>query len=252
MEKMLAIVFSDEKTAYEGARALSDLNADGSIIVDAVAVIKKNDDGTVSNKRVEGDFPVQTLAGTAFGSLIGLLGGPVGFAVGAGVGAFTGLIGDLYMSGVDTDFLSDVSTALLPGKCAVVADVDEDWVTPVDTRMEALGGVVYRTSKMTVEDDHWSRAAAASRAELDQLKIEHAKARADRKAKLQAQIDKLSQRIDAKLGRAKARSQQVTQEFEAKVQALQKKADKEKGDSRAALDARIAQLRNNYQSRPHA
>ena len=43
---------------------------------------------------------------------------------------------------VDTDFLTDVATALTPGKYAVVADVDEDWVTPVDTRMEAVGGVV--------------------------------------------------------------------------------------------------------------
>ncbi|MGA2841551.1 MAG: hypothetical protein ABSG18_15475 [Steroidobacteraceae bacterium] len=47
---------------------------------------------------------------------------------------------------VDTDFLTDVATALTPGKYAVVADVDEDWVTPVDTRMEAVGGVVFRRS----------------------------------------------------------------------------------------------------------
>jgi hypothetical protein len=47
---------------------------------------------------------------------------------------------------VDTDFLADVATALTPGKYAVVADVDEDWVTPVDTRMEAVGGVVFRRS----------------------------------------------------------------------------------------------------------
>jgi hypothetical protein len=42
--------------------------------------------------------------------------------------------------------LTDVATALTPGKYAVVADVDEDWVTPVDTRMEAVGGVVFRRS----------------------------------------------------------------------------------------------------------
>ena len=169
MEKMLAIVFVDEKTAYEGARALSDLNGEDSIAVNAVAVIKKNADGTVSTKRVDGDFPIKTFAGTAIGSLVGILGGPVGVAVGAGVGAYAGLIGDLYASGVDADFLSDASAALIPGKCAVVADVDEDWVTPVDVKMESLGGVVFRTLKTTVEDDHWSREAAAARTELDQL-----------------------------------------------------------------------------------
>jgi hypothetical protein len=42
--------------------------------------------------------------------------------------------------------LADVATALTPGKYAVVADVDEDWVTPVDTRMKAVGGPVFRRS----------------------------------------------------------------------------------------------------------
>jgi hypothetical protein len=40
-----------------------------------------------------------------------------------------------------------------PGKCPVVADVSEEWVTPVDTRMEALGGVVFRTARQNVQDD---------------------------------------------------------------------------------------------------
>jgi hypothetical protein len=37
--------------------------------------------------------------------------------------------------------------------------------------MEALGGVVYRTLKTTVEDNHWSREAAAARAELDRMNV---------------------------------------------------------------------------------
>ena len=252
MDKMLAVVFDEEKAAYEGARALSDLNAEGSVAVNAVAVIKKNVDGTISTRRVDGDFPIQTFAGTAIGSVIGILGGPVGIAAGSAAGALAGLIGDLYTSGVDTDFLSDVSSALIPGKCAVVADVEEDWVTPVDTRMEAIGGVVYRTLKTTVEDDHWSRQARAARAELDQLKIEHAQVRADRKAKLQAQIESLTQRADTTLQRAQERARQVNLEFQTRLGALQEKAQREEGDAKAALDARIARLRSDYQKRIHA
>ena len=58
-------------------------------------------------------------------------------------GASAGVIGDFYVAGVDEDFLADVSTALLPGKFAVVADLSEEWITPVDVRMEVLGGVVF-------------------------------------------------------------------------------------------------------------
>ena len=249
MDKMLAVVFNDEKGAYEGVRALSDLNMEGSISVNAVGVIKKNADGTTSTRSVDGDFPIRTFAGTAIGSVIGILGGPVGLAAGSAAGALAGLVGDLYTSGIDADFLSDISTALVPGKCAVVADVEEEWVTPVDTRMEALGGVVYRTLKTTVEDDHWSREANAARAELNQMKVEHAQARADRKAKLQEQIERLSKRIDAKLQSAQERAHQVTLEYQSKLGALQKKAAQEEGRAKAALDARITQLRTDYQKR---
>jgi uncharacterized membrane protein len=252
MDKLVAVVFNDEKAAYQGTRALAEMNTEGSVDVGAMCVIKKEADGQMSTKQVEGEFPMATVAGTAIGAVIGVLGGPIGMAGGAAVGAWAGMVGDLYAEGIDVNFVSDVSAALTPGKCAVLAEVEEEWVTPLDTRMEALGGVVYRTYKWAVEEDHWRRDVAAARAELDQLKAEHARARADRKAKLEAQIDRLSKRLQAKLEHAQTRSQQITQEFQAKVQALQQKADKAKGDAKAALEARIAKLRSNYQSRPHA
>jgi hypothetical protein len=43
MKKILAIVCSDEKAAYEGVRALSALDREGSIDVNSLAVIKKNE-----------------------------------------------------------------------------------------------------------------------------------------------------------------------------------------------------------------
>jgi len=249
MDKMLAVVFKDEKAAYEGTRALSDLNAQGSIELDALAVIKKNADGGVSTKQVDGDFPIQTFAGTAIGAVTGLLAGPIGVAAGGAVGAWAGMVGDLYAAGVDANFVSDVSSALTPGKCAVVAEVEEEWVTPIDTSMEAIGGVVYRTPRSTAEQDQWKRETAAAKAQLEQLKTEQAQARADRKAKLQAQIEYLSKQINAKVDRAKAQSQQTTRDLQARVQALQQRADKEKGDTKAAFEARISKLRADYENR---
>ena len=254
MDKILAIVFKDEKSAYEGVSALHALDGEGSIVLNTLAVIKKNADGAVSTERVDDDFPppAGTLAGTAIGSLVGILGGPVGFAVGAGTGALLGLIGDVYTSEVDSDFLSDISTALSPGKYAVVADVDEDWVTPVDTRMETLGGVVLRMLKSDAKGERRAREAAARRAELDQLKAEHAKAHADRKAKLQAKIDQLRARLEKRLEQDQARAKQAAEAMQIKVQALQKKAATEKGDAKAATEARIARLREDYQRSQHA
>lgn len=252
MEKMLAVVFKDEKSAYAGAKELAALDAEGSVAIHAQAVIQKNPDGTVSTKRINDEFPIRTFGGTAIGSMIGLLGGPVGFGIGAATGALAGLFADVYTSDVDVDFLSDVSAALAPGKFAVVANISEEWVTPVDTRMEAIGGVVFRTLRMTVEEDRWDRAAASLRAEVNQLKAEHAKAQADRKLKLQARIDQLNARLEKKLEQSRAHSDQVKRELQAKVDSLQKKAAKEKGDVKAALEAQIAHLREDFKHRQHA
>jgi hypothetical protein len=57
MNKVLTIVFSDEKSAYAGVSALHALDGEGSIVLSTLAVIKKNNDGTVSQESVEDDFP---------------------------------------------------------------------------------------------------------------------------------------------------------------------------------------------------
>jgi uncharacterized membrane protein len=244
---VLVVVFNDESKAYEGSRALNQLDDEGSIAIHAESVIRKNADGTSTVKQAEGDFPIRTIGGTALGGLVGLLGGPVGWGIGAATGAVAGSFGDLYSAGVDADLLDDVSAALTPGKCAVVAEVSEESVTPVDTRMEGLGGVVFRASKRQVQDEQRARDVAALRAELDQLKIEQAQARAEQKAKLQARIDTLNAKLQHKLDGAKRRSEQIKSETDAKIQALQKKAAKAQGDVKAAMNARVERIREEYE-----
>ena len=140
--------------------ALNQLDTEGSITIHAEAVIKKNADGTVSVMQADGDFPVRTVGGTAIGSLIGAAGRTRWLWHRRDRRSLAGMLGDLYVAGVNADFGDDVSAALTPGKCAVVADVSEEWVTPVDSRMEAVGGVVFRSLRSTVEDDQRARDVA--------------------------------------------------------------------------------------------
>ncbi len=242
MERMLVVVFDDEQKAYDGSKALKELNFEDSISIHAQAVVKKNANGTVSVMQEEDDLPIRTVGGTAIGALIGLLGGPVGVAVGAVTGTFAGTVWDVNRAGVNADFLDDVSAKLTPGKWAVVADVEEEWVTPVDTRMEALAGSVYRTTRKQVKRDQNVRDISALKADVAQLKAEHAKARADRKAKLQTKIDNLNKKLHAKVEQEKQRWKQQKEENRAKADALKKKAAKAKGEPKARIQARIAEL----------
>jgi len=249
MEKMLVVVFDSEPKAYEGSRALAQLDAEGSVAIHAESVIKKNGDGTVTVEQLDGDFPVRTVGGTAIGSLIGLLGGPIGMGVGAAAGGLAGSIGDLHVAGVGAEFLDQVTAALASGKCAVLADISEEWVTPVDTRMESLGGTVFRTPRKSFEDEQRARDVAALRAEIDELKAEHARARADHKAKIQARIDKLTATLQGKFDEAKLRSDQIKSEAEAKIKALQTKAEKSQAEMKATMEARVAQIRKGYEQK---
>jgi uncharacterized membrane protein len=229
---MLVVAFDSENKAYEGKKALSKLEDEGSIAVYGHAVIGKNPDGTITLKQGDDPAPLGTLVGTSLGSLIGLLGGPVGLAIGATAGLFAGSLADLNNAGVGEDFIDDVRQELQPNKFAVVAEIDEDWTTPVDSRMEAIGGKVYRRALSEVRQTIHDENIAAMKADLAQLKAERAKAQADRKAKLQEKINQLDIKIKAQLEKAKKQREAAERQAKAKVEIVKAKA--------AALKAKAA------------
>ena len=226
MDRMLVVVFDNETKASEGKNALLQLDAEGSIGVYAYAVVAKNADGTAKVKQGDDSGPLGTLAGTALGSLIGVLFGPVGLAVGASAGFFGGATADLASAGVGQDFIDDVTKVLLPNRVAVVAEIEEDWTTPVDTRMESIGGIVFRRAYADVKHEIHEENVAAMKADLAQFKAEQAQARADRKAKLQEKITQLDSKIQAQLQKAKDKRQAAEAQAQAKVKILKAKAAK--------------------------
>jgi uncharacterized membrane protein len=224
MDRMVVVVFDKENKAYEGKKALLSLDAEGSISVYASVVVAKHADGTVSVKQADDPGPIGTLVGTSLGSLIGLLGGPAGLAIGASLGLVGGGIFDLNNVRIGEDFLDDVTKTLTPNKFAVVAEIDEDWTTPLDTRMEAIGGSVFRRALSDVTDAADQREIAAMKADLAQLKAERAKAQADRKAKLLDKINQLDSKIQAQLQKNKDRRLAAKRQAQAKAQILKEKA----------------------------
>jgi uncharacterized membrane protein len=223
MDRMLVVVFDDESKAYEGKKALVQLDKEGSIGVYGYAVLAKNADGSATVKQGDDVGPIGSLLGTSLGSLIGILAGPAGLAVGASAGLLAGEAFDVNNAGIGADFIDDVAKVLLPNRAAIIAEIDEDWTTPVDTRMEAIGGTVFRRALSEVKDTIYEENVAAMKADLAQLKAEHAKAQADRKAKLQEKINQLDSRIQAQLQKAKERSEAVERRAQAKVEVLKAK-----------------------------
>ena len=224
MERMLVVVFDNETKAFEGKSALRQLEREGDLAIYAGAVVTKRADGTADVKQYDDFGPVGSLVGTSVGGLIGLLGGPVGAVIGATSGLALGAAYDIGAARVGDDFIADVAKVLTPNKVAVIAEVEEGWTTPVDTRMEALGGTVLRRALWEVEDKIHDEKVAAMKADVAQFKEEMSKAHEQRKAKLKARVELLEARIDAQAKKVKADHEAFKQRQQAKRELLKKNA----------------------------
>jgi ABC-type phosphate transport system auxiliary subunit len=156
---------------------------------------------------------------------------------------------DLANAGVGEDFLNEVGRSLQPGKAAVVAEVWEEWTMPIDNRMEALGGVVFRRTRMEVVDEQIERDVAAFTAELAELEAERDRATGEARAKLQAKVDAAKGRLQAAQDAIQARIEASQKETEAKIKSLQEQAAKESGERKAKREARIAELKADQKRR---
>jgi uncharacterized membrane protein len=220
MDRMLVVVFDSEDKAYQGQRALQELDQEGSINMYGFAVVSKNANGTASIKKSSDSGPLGTLTGTALGSLIGLLGGPAGVVAGAAAGMYAGAAADLSNVGVAGDFIDDVSNAMTPGKVAVVAEVEENWITPVNSRMTSLGGTVYRRSLSEVRRTAYTEDMAAMKADINQMKTELSQTEAQHRARLQEDIERLQKKLSETERKAEDMSHAADRAAQAKLAAL--------------------------------
>jgi uncharacterized membrane protein len=249
MDKMIVTVFKDERSAYEGTNALRELHEEGSLTLYAFTVIFKDANGVITVKQAADEGPFGTFAGLATGSLIGLLGGPVGLAVGAAAGTLTGSLFDLVRVGVSDDFLSEVYMNLVPNKWAVVAEVDETWVTPLDTRMEEIGGVLFRRGRGEFMDLQIEREIAADEAEIERLETEYKHAVGDAKAKLKLKVDGARKRYEERRELLLKRIEEIEREGDAKIKLLQDQIANATGQAKANLEKRIADERAKHTTR---
>jgi uncharacterized membrane protein len=243
MSEFIVVVFPDEKKAYEGVHALKELDGEGSLTLYSNAVIQRNAEGRISVKERQADGPVGTAVGALIGGLIGMLAGPVGAAVGVAGGTAIGAFRDLFNLGVSDEFLGTISKELTAGKTAVVAEISEEWVIPLDSRMQAIGGTVMRELRDDFVDDQMQKRIGKLDAELKQRKAELAASRAEKVDTMKKAVSKVEQTLRAAADNAKGRVQHYREETDAKIHALQDQARKAHADAKSRINERIAEIR---------
>ena len=165
MNNYIAVVFDNDNKAFDGLHELWKLDDRGDITVHGAAVIHRDSYGHVEVATKRTDPGVRTAVGIGLGALLGALAGPIGAAAGASVavgtaagigaaaGGAVGLTADAVKSGEHEQAAFESGFVMKPGQSAVIAEISEDWTTPVDTAMARLGGVVFRRDKSAVRDD---------------------------------------------------------------------------------------------------
>ena len=251
MNKMLIAVFDDESAADAGLQALHRLHAEGDITLYASGVIAKDAKGVVCVKRSMDQGPIGTATGLAVGSLIGLLGGPMGVAVGAMAGTMVGAVRDFWGAGVGLDFIEEADKHLQPGKVALVAEIEEEWVMPVDIALEGAGGRVFRCTRSEVAEGQFNHDIAAFKAEIKDLESEASQASASIKTKLQARLVEARNSLDAAVERARYWSVTLNQEADAKAESLKEQLRQTKGEVKVKvkIEDRVKRVKSGYHER---
>jgi len=250
MNKFVVVIFQDETKAYQAVRELQELHQEGSVTVFATVVAQRETNGELSVKEKSSAGPVGLGVGAVLGALLGVFGGPVGAAIGLAAGGVAGGTVDIVQSGVSGEFLEEVRRDVAPGNFAVIAEVSEDWLTPLDTRMEALGGVIVRERRLDFVDDLIEKQASTRKAEFAQWKLERASQQAERmQSKLNAGVERAQKKLEHTADEARQRLDQTKQELQAKLHALEEQAAKAKPETKALISQRVAELRGDFAER---
>jgi uncharacterized membrane protein len=249
MNKVIFVGFDSEQKAYEGDRALHDLHLDGTLTLYNDAIVVKESGGKVVMRRAPDGEPAGTVGGMITGGLVGLLGGPLGAAVGLSAGTLIGAAFDLSEQGIDSDFVEDAGARLAPGKAALIAEIDEQWQVPLDTRMEALGANVLRQTRTQIEDAYLERDVETAERELAALEAEGAEKARQQAEKLQAKIDAAQRKLQAKQEQLAAKMQAIKDETNHKIAVLEAQVATANAESKTLLDERLAHVRSEYARR---
>jgi hypothetical protein len=214
MDRFLVVTFDSVLSARSALRSLAALDREGAI-ASYVAMVVSNRDG-IFERDAEPEAPNHSRIGAALNRFLSAVEGnrrdPEAL--------------EAEWVDVDVDFIGEVYSMLTIGRAAIVANIDEDRVTPLDTKMEALQGHVFRRARTVSTDAQLRERLSSLDAELARLDIEHANATAERRAKLEAAVRAMLDRRRRLIEANRARQLVLREEAAEKVALLvQKVAD---------------------------
>ena len=249
MDKMFVAVFDSESQASAAASAMKEQCDDSVLLVYALAVIVRDVWGiSVVDFTREKDRAHRAL-GMATRSLIELFDEPNHTVDKGNSDAITGAMMKMASAGVDAFFLDEVARHLLPGRAAIVAEIEEMTATEIDSLLESQGGTGFVYVRRENMDAEIARELDALCSEIQNLESQLLRAADGSKAQLQAKMDLAKARFEAIKERASQIAASIKREAEAKIVWLQERAATASGRTKARIEGLAGEVRVDYVNR---
>jgi type IV secretory pathway TrbF-like protein len=146
-------------------------------------------------------------------------------------------------------FLQRAASQMPPGWSAVVAEVAEFGECRLETRMGAIGGLVFRDARSEVEDQAVHRDLRGIRTLIGEAWSEYEMAVAQATAAREAHLDEARTKLAESAPRLKLLEAYMQAQMEARVAQLRQQAEQADPERRAELECQIAQVVGDHSQR---
>ncbi|MEU1202215.1 DUF1269 domain-containing protein [Streptomyces sp. NPDC005813] len=166
MSNLFVIAYNELATANQVREKLFELSKQHLVELEDAVVVERRDDGKIKLHQAVSHTAVGAAGGALWGGVIGLLflAPLLGAAVGAAAGAAGGAVTD---TGINDNFMKDLSQNLRPGAAALFVLVKQAAADKVVPQIAEFGGQLVQTSLSQEQEDALREAIAAARAKSD-------------------------------------------------------------------------------------
>lgn len=162
MSDLFVVAYNDLATAHQVREKVIELSKQHLVELEDIVVVERREDGKIKLHQALNHTAAGAAGGALWGGVIGLLflAPLLGAAVGAAAGAAGGAVTD---TGINDNFMKDLSQNLRPGAAALFVLVKQAAQDKVIPQLSPFGGELVQTSLSQADEDHLREAIAAAR-----------------------------------------------------------------------------------------
>jgi hypothetical protein len=249
MDKMLVAVFDDLRRASAAAKTMKDRCESGALLAYALAVVAIDVRGISSVDFIPVQGEADPMLKSPTRNFLKLLAAPFYSLELGSSGAAAAAMIEKARLGIDAGFIDTVTPHLLPGRAAIVAEIEDQLAADLSTLVESHGGKIFSCARYESMDAQIFADIDALRGELQRLEHDLERAPDREKAQMEARVRLVRAKFLATKELARQQAASIRHEGEAKIVLLQQRATAASGDIKMILEKLANAARYDYADR---